>query len=389
MFYSIPFSGRAHNYTSEEVEEVTKVMQSAIPLTQGSYLEKFQSKFCEYSSANNAFAVNNATAALELTAQICQFHQGDEVVIPSHTYTSSAYPFLKKGANIVWADIDLKTRVVTAQTLEKCITGKTKAIVVVHLYGYCANMPEIIHLANKHNIIVIEDAAQALGARIGQHMAGTFGDFGIVSFHSHKNISTIGEGGMLIVKSNKVAKIIPKLHHNGHCDFSFEREQYWIPAMGNVDMPELNGEIVWPNNYCLGEVECALGIKLLDRIDQINQEKNDRAIYFIESMSEFPNIYFHHEASKRHNYHLLVAQVLNGHRDIIISKMAEAGVQCVVQYCPLNRYDFYKKLGYGESDCPNTDMFFDNMISFPFQHMMDDETFSQLIVITKNVLREL
>ena len=86
---------------------------------------------------------------------------------------------------------------------------------------------------------------------------------------------------------------------------------------------------------------------------------------------------------------IIINTLTSGHRDIIISKMAEAGVQCVVQYCPLNRYDFYKKLGYGESDCPNTDMFFDNMISFPFQHMMDDETFSQLIVITKNVLREL
>ena len=389
MTYTIPFSGRAHSYTSQEVDEVVKVMQSAVPLTQGLYLEKFQSKFCKYVNSKNAFALNNATAALELAAQLCQFNFGDEVIIPSHTYTASAYPFLKKNANIVWADIDIKTRVVTADTLEKCITKKTKAIVIVHLYGYCADMPKIMQMAKKYNVIIIEDAAQALGARIGLRMAGTFGDFGVYSFHSHKNISTLGEGGMLIVKDNQVAKIIPKLRHNGHCDFSFERSQYWLPAMGNVDTSELNGEIVWPNNYCLGEVECALGVKLLDRIDQVNKEKNKRANYFINSMSEFTDIRFHQESTDRHNYHLLVAQVLNGKRDALISEMAKAGVQCVVQYYPLNRYDFYKKLGYGESDCPNTDMFFDNMISFPFHHMMDDQTFAQLIVITTKVLKRL
>ena len=389
MNFNIPFINRAHKYTSEEIDEVAGVMRNANSLTQGNYLKKFQSKFCKYTNASNAFAVNNGTSAIELSAQLCQFSPGDEVIIPTHTYTSSAYPFLKKGAKIVWSDIDLKTRVVTAETIEKCITSNTKAIVVVHLYGFCADMPKIMQMAKRYNIFVIEDAAQALGTRIENKMAGTFGDFGIVSFHSHKNISTLGEGGMLIVKSNQFAKIIPKLRHNGHCDFEFEKTHYWLPAMGNVDQSELNNEILWPNNFCLGEVECALGIKLLDRIDLINKQKNERAIYFIDEMSEFYNLLFHREASDRHNYHLLVAQVINGKRDIMISKMAKAGVQCIVQYYPLNRYDLYKKLGYGDADCPNSDMFFDNMISFPFHHMMDDDTFTRLIDITKKVLHEI
>tara|TARA_B100001173_G_C15937411_1_gene525565 strand:- start:698 stop:1138 length:441 start_codon:yes stop_codon:yes gene_type:complete len=144
-----------------------------------------------------------------------------------------------------------------------------------------------------------------------------------------------------------------------------------------------------PNNYCLGEVECALGIKLLDRIDMINKEKNKRAIRFIDEMSDYHHLFFHREVSERHNYHLLAAQVMNGTRDTLIEKMAEAGVQCVVQYYPLNRYDLYKKLGYGFADCPNAELFFDNMISFPFQHMMKDDTFSRLIEITKKVLNKI
>jgi len=386
MKFKIPFSGRAHIYSEEELKTVVDAIHSAVPLTQGQYQEKFQQKFCEYIGAKQAFALNNAAAGLELTAQLCQFKTGDEVIIPAHTYTASAYPFLKKGAKIVWADIDIESRVVTSATIEKCITKKTKAIVVVHLYGYCANMPAIMEMAKKYNLLVIEDAAQALGARVDMQMAGTFGDFGVFSFHSHKNITTLGEGGMLVVKDPKIAKIIPMLRHNGHCAFGFDQENYWTPAMGNVDIPELNGEQIWPNNYCLGEVECALGVKLLDRIDSINDDKRNRALRFIDHFKDFPQLEFHRESSNRHNYHLMVAKVTTGKRDLFMSKMAEEGVQCVVQYYPLNRYDLYKKMGYGKADCPNTDQFFDNMVSFPFQHMLSDEEFDEMIVITKKIL---
>lgn len=389
MQFKIPFSGRAHTYTEDELQTVVEVMKTAVPLTQGYYQQSFQQKFCEYTDSKYAFAVNNATSALELSAQLCQFDPNDEVIIPAHTFTASAYPFLKKGAKIVWADIDLKSRVVTAQTIEQCITENTKVIVVVHLYGYCADMLSIMRLAKKHHLMVVEDAAQALGVKINNQMAGTFGDLGVYSFQSHKNITTLGEGGMLVVKNKNMAEIVPMLRHNGHCGFNYERENYWIPAMGNVDLSELNGKPLWPNNYCLGEVECALGVKLLDRIDQINKEKRERAMYFIDALSDFPELEFHREDSERHNYHLLVARILNGKRDAFINKMADEGVQCIVQYYPLNRYDFYKKIGYGEADCPNTDQFFDNMVSFPFHHMMSKELFEEMITITRLVLSQM
>jgi len=387
MQYKIPFSGRAHEYTENEIDSVVLAMRSAIPLTQGRYRNDFEEKFCQYIGSEHAFALNNATSALELSAQLCQFSCGDEVIIPGHTYTSSAYPFLKKGAKIVWADIDLETRVITAETIKKCISSRTKAIVAVHLYGFGVDMPSIMKLAEERNLIVIEDAAQALGVEIKGQMAGTFGDFGVFSFHSHKNISTLGEGGMLTVKNNEIAEIIPMLRHNGHCSFTYDRESYWKPAMGNVDLPEYNSSFVWPNNYCLGEVECALGIQLIDRIDQMNQEKRDRAIFFIDELSSFSDLKFHRVNAKQHNYHLLVAEIGNNMRDQFIQKMAEKkGVQCVVQYYPLYRYDLYIKANQGESNCPNTDYFFDNMISFPFNHMISDVEFTYLLKSTKEVL---
>ncbi|TES89239.1 MAG: aminotransferase class V-fold PLP-dependent enzyme [Desulfobacteraceae bacterium] len=166
MNFKIKFSGKAHDYTPEEIETVVRAMKDAEPYTQGKYLKQFEEKFGAYISADYAFACNNATNALEMAAQLCQFEPGDEVIIPSHTFTSTAYPFARKGASIVWADIDLKTRVVTPRTIEKCITPKTRAIVVVHLYGYAADMPGITALAKDRNLFVIEDPAQSMGKQL-------------------------------------------------------------------------------------------------------------------------------------------------------------------------------------------------------------------------------
>ncbi|MGB7403218.1 MAG: DegT/DnrJ/EryC1/StrS family aminotransferase [Arcobacter sp.] len=391
MEFKINFSGTGHRYTKEEIDTVVEAMQNADPLTQGKYRDAFEKKFCEYNENEYSFSLCNATAALELAAQMCLFKDGDEIVTPSHTFTSSVYPFVKKGAKVVWADIDFDTRVVTLETIKKCITSKTKAIVVVHLYGFIIpDIQKIADFAKESNILLIEDVAQAMGTSIEGKKAGTFGDFGIFSFHSHKNITTLGEGGMLTVKEKKYADIIPMLRHNGHCGFDYEREHYWQPAMGELDLPNLNGENLLPNNYCLGEVECALGGKLLDRIDEMNAQKRERAVKFIDALKEFDDLVFHKVADDRHNYHLLVAYVKNGKRDEIMKKLVyEKKIKCVVQYYPLNRYPLYQKLGFGEANCPNADEFFDNMISFPFQHWMSDEDFLYMLEATQEVMIEL
>ena len=300
MNWKIPFSGRSHKYTNSEIDTVVDVMQRADPLTQGRYRNEFEREFSRYLEiGGKSYAVCNATAALELAAQLCQFEEGDEVVIPAHTFTSTAYPFIKHGAKIVWADIDPDTHVVNSETINQCVSDRTKAIVVPHLYGYMADMRVIIG-DYKDIPFIIEDAAQALGTKQIMNSgrggittnwyqpAGTFGDFGIFSLHSHKNITTLGEGGILL--DNKgYDEVIPMLRHNGHCDYLDEErpyhgfEHYWLPAMGDVDLPMLQGKYLMPHNFCLGEVECALGTKLLMRADVINYQKRTRAIEFIDA----------------------------------------------------------------------------------------------------------
>jgi dTDP-4-amino-4,6-dideoxygalactose transaminase len=388
--FKIPFASRSHSYTKSEIDNVVKVMKEASTLTQGPYLKKFEENFSKFIGSSYCFAVNSATSALELSAQLCQLKKNDEVIIPSHTYTSSAYPFIKTGAKIIWCDIDPKTRVINVNTIKKCITKKTKVIVAPHLYGYCIDMPPIIKLAKQKKILVVEDVAQAIGTSIDNKKAGTFGDFGIFSFHSHKNITTLGEGGMLIVKDKAYADIIPMLRHNGHCEFKYRRDKYWIPAMGNVDLPSLKNENIIPNNFCIGEVECALGIQLLKRVNKINKFKQDRALYFIDSLKQYDQLEFHRVKSRRHNYHLLIALEKSGKRDDFIEKMSnEEKVQCVVQYYPLNRYPLYQKLGFSKANCPNADYFFDNMISFPFQETLSDNQFNRMIDSTLKVLKKI
>jgi dTDP-4-amino-4,6-dideoxygalactose transaminase len=387
MEFKIPFSGRGHYYTEAEIDAAVTAMCEAVPLTQGNYLRFFENRFREYAQIDYAFALSNATAGLELAAQLCQFKPGDEVIIPAHTFTSSAYPFVKENARIVWADIDVTTRVISPETITPCISSRTRAIVVPHLYGFGADMPGIMELAHLHDLYVIEDAAQALGVMIGDQMAGTFGDVGVYSFHSHKNVTTLGEGGMMTVKNSQWADVIPMLRHNGHCAYSFNQPEYWIPAMGNVDLPELNGENLWPMNCCAGEVVCAVGAKLLDRADQVNLEKRDRALTVIDALADYHQLLFHREDSTRHNYHLLVAQVRSEMRDSFMRRMANHhGIQCVVQYYPLNRYPFYKKLGFSFADCPNTDAFFDNMVSFPFNHLLTDSELDKIVFASRETL---
>lgn len=394
MNMKVNFSGRALRYTEDEIATVVEAMRSAEPLTQGLYRDAFEAKFADYQAVprGTCFTVMNGVSALELSAQLCQLQPGDEVIMPSHTFTASAYPYAKKGARLVWADIDLHSRVVSAQSIARVIGPRTKAIVLVHLYGYVADMPAIMALAQERGLLVIEDAAQSIGASLDGVKSGAFGDMAIFSFHSHKNLTTLGEGGMLYVREPALAALVPMLRHNGHCAFAYERSEYWKPAMGNVDMPLLHGQMMWPNNYCLGEVECALGAKMLDRIDTINAEKRARAVRVIDALADCPALEFHRVDTERHNYHLLAARVIDtntgasdtARRDALIRTLYhDHGVKCVVQYMPLNRYDFYKRIGLAEAQCPHADAFYDGMISLPFQHWLSDEECAYMVTALK------
>lgn len=386
--FKIPFAGRSHKFEEDEIAAVADLMRSGEPLTQGPQLNAFEAAFKTYlGTDNHCFGVGCAADALEIAATMLNLGPEDEIIIPAHTYTASALPFAKRGARIVWADIDPRTRVVSRNTITPLINANTKAVMVVHLYGYAADMPEISALAAEHDLVLLEDCAQSIGTEVAGKKTGSWSDISIFSFHAHKNITTLGEGGMLTVKRDDWAALVPSIRHNGHAPYQRDHDDYWRPAMSNVILPEHEGRAYMPSNHCMNEAAALLGQKLLKRVDAINNVKRNRALAFITALADMPELVFHRVDNNRHNYHLLVAEAHGIDRDAFIRMMAnDHGIQCVVQYYPLYRYDFYQKLGYGNIRLPHTDQFFENMISFPFHFMLEDQDLDEIVSATKKVL---
>jgi len=387
--FMVDWSGRALDYSPEDIAAVVEAMKNSDPLTQGKYLKTFETEFARYLGAKNIFAVSNCTNALHLIATLCGLKKGDDVIIPAHTFCATAIPFGSTGANIIWADIDPDTFLISPESIEKVITKKTKVIVPVHLYGLMADMDPIMEIAREHDCFVVEDTAQAIGAEYNHKKAGTIGDFGAFSFHGQKHLTTLGEGGALAVKSDELAKLVPGLRHNGVRPFATQ-ENYWTPAMSNVDL-DLEG--VWPFNYCLGEPQCALASSLLRELDAMNAIRSERAKKFKDALENYPELQFQSvPEGRKHAYHLLPAKYSgkkSTSHDFIRMMAFTYRIKVIVQYYPLYRYPLFRKMGFGSADCPNTDRFFDNMVSFPFHLWMSEKEFDYMIDSTIKTIKTL
>lgn len=378
----INFSPISYKFSKKEFEKIFKKLSQENHYTQGKYLEKFEKELAKYFETKNCIVTSNAVSALEIIVDLLKLNKKDEIIIPAHTYTASAYPFLRKTRNIKWVDIDLKTRVTNIDYIKKRVTKNTKVIVVVHLYGYSVDIRPIQKFAKEKNIVLIEDAAQSIGSEIYGKKTGTFGDFSIVSFQQQKNLTSLGEGGLLIFKNSKFKKIINQLRHNGHTKFKNQKD-YWLPAMSNVEMPKHNKSIIIPHNFCLAEINCIAGSLLLSKIEALNKMKTKKAKYFINKLSSVSNfIKFNEDYTKKNNFHLLVGMCVNINRNSLIRLLFDKyKIQCITQYYPLYKYHFYKNIDQ-DFFCPNTEFFYNNMISIPFSHFI---TFKELDYIAKSI----
>lgn len=390
--FKIPWSPRSHFFSSKEKKEIIKVLNKSICLTQGEWLEKFERKFLNFlNSKGKAYAVTSGASALELVASVLKIKKNDEIIIPAHTYCASALPFARYNGKIRWVDINKEDFTIDIDHLKKLINKNTRAIVAVHLYGLPCEIIEIKKICKKKNIILIEDCAQSLGAKIKKNLTGTFGDFSIFSFHQQKNMTTLGEGGMLVVNNIKFQKYIPGLRHNGHRNYP-NKKKYWRPAMVNV-YEDLRG--VTPFNFPMTEIQACTGYHLLDRVTKLNFKRNQRARKIIKTLKEFKFLKFQKIKKNFYSsYHLLPAYFdatkINISRDKFIDIISKKyKIQLIVQYHPLDKYHFFKKRYKSKNNLKNTYDFYNNMFSIPFHIWMSNKEFNYIITSLYNELKKI
>ena len=387
----IDWPHRGHAYSKQEIDVVVDIMSNPkVQLTQGSSVLKFEKDFMNYLGSENAFSLMSAAHGLDISANLIEIQKGDEVIIPAHTYCATALAYARRGAIIKWADICPDSLTVTLESISKLITSKTKAVVVVHLYGLmCPDIYKISDFLKSKNIFLVEDCAQSLGASFKEKNCGTIGDIGVFSFHSQKNLTTLGEGGMIVVKDQGLAKHVKGLRLNGHAPFT-NKEEYWLPAMTNVD-EDMPG--IWPIKSSMNEAQGAIGSLIIERMDSLTDSRRSLSEFFRTELKNQDELKFqdiHSETA--HSHHLLPARCIsdNWNRDDLIKILYNKfNIKCVIQYYPLNRYDLFKKNGMGNASVPNTDAFYDNMISIPFSLTFSEEENNYLVNSIKESIKEL
>ncbi len=380
--FKIPWSPRSHFFSLKEKSEIMKILDKSECLTQGKWLEKFENKFLKFlRSKGKAYGVTSGASAIELAASVLKLNSKDEVIIPSHTYCASALPFTRYKVKIKWVDINKDDFTIDVEHLKKIINKNTKVIFAVHLYGLPCEIIEIKKICDQKKIILIEDCAQSLGSKIKDRYVGTFGDMAVFSFHQQKNMTTLGEGGMLVVNNKKFQQYMPGLKHNGHRPYK-NKKKYWKPAMVDV-YEDLKG--VTPFNFPMTEIQACAGYYLLDRVRKLNNLRNQRAKKLINSFKNFKFIKFQKNKKNFYNsYHLLPAYIdksqVSFKRDKFIEIMSKKyGIQLIIQYHPLDKYHFFKKKYKSNTNLKNTYNFYDNMFSIPSHVWMSDKEFNYII----------
>ena len=387
----IDWPHRGHAYSKQEIDAVVEVMSNPkIQLTQGSKVLKFEEDFKDYVGSENAFSLMSAAHGLDISANLIEIQKGDEVIIPAHTYCATALAYARRGAIIKWADVCPNSLTVTLESISELITPKTRAVVVVHLYGLiCPDIYKISDFLTSKSIFLIEDCAQSLGAKFNGKHCGTIGDIGVFSFHSQKNLTTLGEGGMMVVKDQSLAKHVKGLRLNGHAPFT-NKDEYWLPAMSNVD-EDISG--MWPIKSSMNEAQGAIGSLIIGRMDSLTDSRRSLSNFIRTKLKNESDLKFqdiHCEAA--HSHHLLPVMCLSTkwNRDDLMKLLyTKYDVKCVIQYYPLNRYDLFKKRGMANANIPNTDKFYDNMISLPFSLTLSEEENVYLVNSVVESIKEL
>ncbi len=362
----IPFT--KISITELEKRYIEEALENEKICGDGKFTKRCTEWFKENCNINNLLLTTSCTHSLELAALLSELKEGDEVLVPSYTFVSTADAILLRGAKPVFVDIDERTFNMDVNSIEEKITPKTKAIFPVHYAGVACDMDEIMKIAKKYNLIVVEDAAQGVLAYYKDRPLGTIGDYGCFSFHETKNY-VMGEGGAIIVKDNDKfldAEIIREKGTN--------RSQF---VRGVVD------KYTWHkvgSSYLPSDILAAMLYGQLERSDEIMKKrmniwnKYNESFKLLEEKGKLIRPYIPNYA--KHNAHMYYIILPNEEtRNTLMENLKERGISAVFHYIPLHTSPMGIKLGYKKGDLPVTEEYAGRLLRLPlYADMTEDET---------------
>ncbi|MEM5794331.1 MAG: DegT/DnrJ/EryC1/StrS family aminotransferase [Candidatus Aenigmatarchaeota archaeon] len=308
----------------EEVIAVEKVLKSGM-LAQGQNVKTFEERIAEYTGVNYAIATSSGTTALHTALIAIGIRPGDEVITTPFTFIATANSILYCGAKPVFVDVDERTFNIDPTKIEEKITEKTKAILPVHLFGQPADIESLLEICESHNLLLIEDAAQAIGAEFKGKKVGSFGVCGIFSFYPTKNITT-GEGGMITTNDEKIAERCRKIRNHG------EYQRYFVDCLGY--------------NYRMTEIAAAIGLIQFKKLESLNSKRIKNAKFLTKKLKFVEGLEVPFVAKNvKHVYHQYT--IKTNKRNKLKDFLDKKGIQTVVYYpLPIHKQPLYQQLGY-------------------------------------------
>ncbi|MBI5570619.1 MAG: UDP-4-amino-4,6-dideoxy-N-acetyl-beta-L-altrosamine transaminase [Desulfomonile tiedjei] len=370
----------------EEIDAVVGVLRSD-RITQGPCIEEFERAVAEYTQALHAVAFSSGTAALHAACAAAGVGTGDEAITSPLSFIASANCAVYMGARPVFADIEPASLTLDWRKAAKKVTPRTKAVIPVDFGGQPCALDEITALARQHGLVVIEDAAHALGAEYKGRLVGSRADMTILSFHPVKHITT-GEGGMVLTNDAALHEKLARFRTHG---IAREPSKLTRPDEGAwyYEMQELG------YNYRITDIQCALGLAQLKKLDLFVKRRREIAGQYALAFSSLPGLRLPQEsAGTRSSYHLYVLQLpidrLKGGRRAFFDALVEWKLGVNVHYIPIHLQPYYqRRFGYRRGDFPLAEGYYDRAITIPLYPKMTDEDVRYVIASVSDVFRQL
>ena len=353
-------------YVGEEIKYIEEAVKAQKICGDGQFTKKCNKWFEDKTGAAKVLLTTSCTHATELAALLLDIQPGDEVIMPAYTFVSTADAFVLRGATAVFVDINPKTMNIDENLIEDAITEKTKAIVPVHYAGVSCEMDKIMEIAKKHNLYVVEDAAQGVMSTYKGKALGTIGDYGCYSFHETENYS-MGEGGALLIRDGKNAELAEIIREKGTNRSKFFRGQIdkytWVEAGSSYLPSDMNAAYLWAQ---------------LQKADEINENRLQSWNRYYEGLKDLE------EAGKielpyipeycEHNAHMFYIKAKDlEERSALISYLKENGVTAVFHYIPLHTAPAGKEYGRFHGEDKYTTKESERIIRLPMYYELDEQ----------------